>query len=251
MPTKIACSADSPSFVARHCRRCGSEDLRPLGHAHSLLFWQICNECSHVWGIPDWAARRRAPSQSMSDGSHWPPAGAFRLRGRRLKLRLVRLVARALSRTAMVAGAALVSATSLQAQTAQAPPAQQPPAASHARVFASDAGMVLNFVKPDKTADFEATMGKLREALQKSDKPERKQQAASWKVMRAAEPGPNGSVLYLFVIDPAVKGADYTVSTILAEAFPDEVQALYKRYADAYASGQNFVNLTLVSALRE
>ena len=88
-------------------------------------------------------------------------------------------------------------------------------------MFASDAGIVLNFIKPDKTADFEAVVAKLREALQKSDKPERKQQAASWKVFRANEPGANGSVLYVFTIDPAVKGADYTVSMILAEAFPD------------------------------
>ena len=56
-------------------------------------------------------------------------------------------------------------------------------------------------------------------------------------------------MLYVFVIDPAVKGADYTVSNILAEAFPAEVQTLYKQYADAFASGQNFVNLSLVSDL--
>lgn len=118
-----------------------------------------------------------------------------------------------------------------------------------AQVFGSDAGMVLNFIKPEKTADFEAVMAKLREALQKSDKAERKQQAGSWKVFKALELGPNGNVLYVFVIDPAVSGADYTVSTILYEAFPNEVQALYKQYAEAYASGQNFVNLTLVSAL--
>ena len=109
--------------------------------------------------------------------------------------------------------------------------------------------MVLNFVKPEKTADFEAVIAKLREALQKSDKPERKQQAASWKVFRAKEPGTNGSVLYVFTMDPAIKGADYTVSTILAEAFPTEVQQLYKSYAEAYASGQNYVNLKLVTAL--
>lgn len=109
--------------------------------------------------------------------------------------------------------------------------------------------MVLNFIKPDKMSDFEAVVAKLREALQKSDKPERKHQAASWKVFRALESGANGSVLYVFTIDPAVKDADYTVSTILAEAFPNEVQALYKEYADAYATGQNFVNLKLVSAL--
>ena len=121
--------------------------------------------------------------------------------------------------------------------------------APNARVFGSDAGLVLNFIKPDKTADFEATVQKLKEALQKSDKPERKRQAASWKVFRALEPGANSSVLYVFVVDPAVKGEDYTVSAILAEAFPADVQELYKRYADSYAGGQNFVNLTLLSAL--
>ena len=37
-------------------------------------------------------------------------------------------------------------------------------AAAHARTFASDAGMILNFVKPDKTAEFENVMAKLKEA---------------------------------------------------------------------------------------
>ena len=128
-------------------------------------------------------------------------------------------------------------------------PAQQAQAAPTARMFASDAGMVLNFIKADKTADFEAVIAKLKEALQKSPKPERKQQAASWKVFKSPDPNPNGTVLYVFIIDPAVKGADYTISTILNEAFPQEVQALYKQYADAYAQGQNFVNLALVSDL--
>ena len=133
---------------------------------------------------------------------------------------------------------------------AQAAPAQQAQAAPTARVFASDAGMVLNFIKADKTADFEAVVAKLKEALQKSEKPERKQQAASWKVFRSPDPAAGGAALYVFIIDPSVKGADYTVSTILSEAFPPaEVNTLYKQYADAYASGQNFVNLTLVSDL--
>lgn len=92
-------------------------------------------------------------------------------------------------------------------------------------------------------------MSKLKEALEHSDNAERKQQAASWKVFRAVEPGPNGTVLYVFNIDPAVHGVDYTVSTILAEAFPEQVQDIYKKYADSYASGQSFVNLRLVSAL--
>src|SRR5438105_14134435 len=143
---------------------------------------------------------------------------------------------------------AVLAAGSVQAQQAT-PPAQQAQAAPAPRVFASDAGLVLNFVKPDKTADFEAVMAKLKEALQKSPKPERKQQAASWKVFKSPEPAAGGNVLYVFIVDPSVKGADYTVSTILNEAFPSEVQTLFKQYADSYASGQNFVNLTLVSDL--
>jgi hypothetical protein len=148
--------------------------------------------------------------------------------------------------------AGVLVAVSARAQTQpppQTPPAQQAQAAPAPRVFGNDAGMVLNFIKPDKTADFEAIVAKLKEALQKSDKPERKQQAASWKVFKSPDPAANGNVLYVFIIDPSVKGADYTVSTILAEAFPTEVQSLFEKYRDAYASGQNFVNLSLVADL--
>ena len=142
----------------------------------------------------------------------------------------------------------VLAASSVQAQQAT-PPAQQAAAAPVVRMFGSDAGMVLNFVKADKTADFEAVMVKLKEALQKSAKPERKQQAASWRVFKSPEPAAGGNVLYVFIIDPSVKGADYTVSTILAEAFPADVNTIFKQYADSFASGQNFVNLALVQDL--
>ncbi len=140
----------------------------------------------------------------------------------------------------------LMSATSVFAQAA---PAAQAAAAPAPRVFASGYGMVLNFIKPDKTADFEEVVGKLKEALQKSDKPGRKEQAKSWKVFKSPDPAAGGNVLYVFVIEDGPKDADYTVSTILSEAFPQEVQALYTKYAAAYASGQNFVNLAMVSDL--
>jgi len=142
----------------------------------------------------------------------------------------------------------VLAASSVQAQQAT-PPAQQAAPAPAKRVFANDAGMVLNFIKADKTADFEAVMGKLKEALAKSDKPERKAQAASWKIFKAAEPGAGGSVLYVMFVDPSVKDADYTVSTILAEAFPADVNTIFKQYADSFATGQNFVNLSLVNKL--
>jgi hypothetical protein len=50
------------------------------------------------------------------------------------------------------------------------------------------------------------------------------------------------------IIDPAVKGADYQVSNLLVEGLGNnkETQDLYTKYAGAYVSGQNTLNLQLV-----
>jgi hypothetical protein len=154
-----------------------------------------------------------------------------------IRTRLIPAGAGRLGGMVLAIGLCLGAATTARAQDTATPK----------RVFGSDAGMVLNFIKPDKTADFEEVIGKLREALQKSDDPVRQRQAKSWKVFKSTDPAANNTVLYVFFIDPAVPDADYTVSTILAAAFPTEVQDLYKKYVDAYASGQNFVNLKMVS----
>jgi hypothetical protein len=142
--------------------------------------------------------------------------------------------------------AALLSASMANAQ-APAAPAQ---AAPTQRLFPNDGGMVLNFIKPDKTADFELVITKLKEALQKSDKPERKQQAAGWKVFKSPDPA-GANVLYVFLIDPAVKGADYQISNLIIEAFGNTAEAsdILKKYAEAYAQGMNIVNLNVVSEL--
>ena len=135
-----------------------------------------------------------------------------------------------------------LAATSVFAQTpAPAQPPAQPAAAAAAApnpfIFNSDGGVILNFVKADKTADFEMVMGKLKEALAKSDKPERKAQAAGWKYFKAGEPGPNGAVIYVFIMDPIAKGAEYSVGNILVEVLgATEGQALYKTYSESYAN---------------
>jgi hypothetical protein len=128
-----------------------------------------------------------------------------------------------------------------------APPMGAQDQAQPGLVFGSDAGMVFNQIKPDHTANFEMVMGRLREALYKSEDPVRQQQAAGWKVYRSPATQ-NGNVLYLFFMDPAVRGADYTVSKILSEAFEyEEVTEIFKVYAAAYAAGQSLINLNLVS----
>jgi len=142
---------------------------------------------------------------------------------------------------------AMLSATSVYAQQPAAP-AGQAQAVSNARLFPNDGGMVLNFIKPDKTADFEAVIAKLKEALAKSDKPERKQQAAGWKVFKSPDPA-GANVLYVFIIDPSMKTADYQISNIIAEALPAEANEILKKYAECYAQGMNIVNLNLIQDL--
>ena len=117
------------------------------------------------------------------------------------------------------------------AGTAQA----QQAAAPSPFTFNVDGGVILNFVKADKTADFEMVLGKLKEAIGKANKPEHKGLATGWKVFKAAEPGPNGAVIYVFIFDPASKGGEYSVGNILVDAFGAEGQTLYKTYSDAFA----------------
>jgi hypothetical protein len=107
--------------------------------------------------------------------------------------------------------------------------------------------MMLNYIKPDATSDFESVMRRVAEALRNSENPERQRQAEGWKVYRAQEPGQGGSVLYVWFIDPTVSGADYAVSQILNEAFPGDVQTLYEQFSESFAAGQSMVNLDSVA----
>src|SRR5207247_4769627 len=90
---------------------------------------------------------------------------------------------------------ALPATTVFSQATPPPPPAQQAQAAAPARVFSADAGLVLNFVKPDKTKDFEGVIAKLKDALTESAKPERKEQAKGWRVFKSPDPAAGGAAL--------------------------------------------------------
>jgi hypothetical protein len=100
--------------------------------------------------------------------------------------------------------------------------------------FDGDTALWTMAIKPDKTADFEQIMTRMREALMKSDDPVRRQQAAGWKVMKMAAPLPDGNVAYVHIVHPVVSGADYTIMQALYDAFPDERQSLYEQYRGAF-----------------
>ena len=147
----------------------------------------------------------------------------------------------------LVAFVVLTSAGQAAAQQAPAAAPAQAAPAPQARVFTGDVGLMFNVIKPDKTADFEMVVGKLKEALAKSDDPVHKQMAQGWRVLKNPEPIQGGNYLYVFLVDPVVKDADYTVSRVLAKAFPAEVQELFKVYSACFAGGvtlQNYVNVS-------
>jgi hypothetical protein len=115
--------------------------------------------------------------------------------------------------------------------------------------FDGDAVIWMVTVKPDKTADFEAVLAALKDALQKSDTPEAKQQAAGWRVVKGLKPQPDGTIVYTHIISPVVKGADYSVLqniyTVVKD--PTEQRALYDKYAGAFAATLLQVPFTMVT----
>ncbi len=145
-----------------------------------------------------------------------------------------------------------VTVGSANAQTAAAAPQAAPAAAQTAppvsRVFTGDIGLIVNIVKSDKAAEFEALVAKLKDALAKSDNPQRKAQAAGWRVLKSPEPRTDGNVIYSFLIEPVVKDADYTMSKILYEGFPNDTKAIYDSIKACLTSIQ-YLNYQVVGNL--
>ncbi len=122
------------------------------------------------------------------------------------------------------------------AQAPQQPAAQQaaPAAEKKAVSFQNDVGIVLIYVKADKTADFEDLIGKLKDGLAKTDNAELKQEAASLKFLKAPNgPAPAGNVLYIMLADPVVKNAEYWILSNLYKLYPNDTQAMFQKWTDA------------------
>jgi len=121
-----------------------------------------------------------------------------------------------------------------------------PPVPLGARMFTAPTGVIFTAVRPDRVVDFEMVIGYLEAALKESVDPEIRAQGNGWRVFKATEPGPNGSVLYMFLMEPTVAGADYGLGRILSEAYPDQIQDIWKLYTGALAGGGSLLNLTPV-----
>ena len=121
-----------------------------------------------------------------------------------------------------------------------------PPVPLGARTFTAPTGIIFSAVRKDRTVDFEMVIGYLQAAFEKSTDADVRAQAQGWRVFRATEPGPNGTVLYVFFIDPTVAKAEYGLGAVLSSAYPDQIQDIWKLYTGALAGGGSLLNLTPV-----
>ncbi|MGE3275595.1 MAG: hypothetical protein AB7O67_10815 [Vicinamibacterales bacterium] len=133
----------------------------------------------------------------------------------------------------MLAGVTVAAAQEAAPAQEQQQAAPQEPA-EPVLTLNGDAAIVTLLIKPDKQADFEQVLAKLKESLNQSEKPARKQQAAGWKVYKASQMA-QGNAVYIFLIDPVVKNEEYDITRLIAEVFPVEVQELFVKYRDSFA----------------
>ncbi len=145
-----------------------------------------------------------------------------------------------------------------QQPPAQTPPAQQQPAQAPAAQnappklgFTAPAGLFLVQIKTDQTATFEDLIARLKAGLAKSEDATLKQQATGLKFYKASEPM-GANALYVVVADPATPNAEYAFLNLLQKTLTadeqraPETQAMFQKFADAFAGGINKLNLTPV-----
>lgn len=102
-------------------------------------------------------------------------------------------------------------------------------------VIDGDAAIITLLIRPEKIATFDGVLARLKEALQKSANPQRRQQAAGWQVFKSLD-RVQGNASYIMRLDPVIKGAEYDITRLVGEVFPTEIADLNRAYREAQAA---------------
>lgn len=132
--------------------------------------------------------------------------------------------------------------------TVTCPPAT-PPATLPTRSFNAPAGMLMIPVLSTKVDDFEKFVGYVQDALAKTTDKAVREQAKGWRFFKIPEPGPNGDVLFAFLLDPAVPCVDYGLMPILNAAVSDgkQLDDIWNLYKGSVRNGGYLMNLVPVT----
>lgn len=120
------------------------------------------------------------------------------------------------------------------------------PSGMQSIVFGSNEGLVVNYIKPDKTVAFDFMIGQLKIAMEESRQPTLCEQAARWRVVRTNESGPDGTAVYVFAVEPGERNVDYRLWPVVAEAIHRNPDEFYRRLLELYASRQNVIDVAAV-----
>jgi hypothetical protein len=136
-------------------------------------------------------------------------------------------------------------------QTAAPQTAAPPPPAAEADparlAFPVDtAGLVLVAVKPDRTADYEAMIHALHEALAAGDAAARKI-GGGWRVYKAADADAKGNALYVHLVTTPLAEADYRPSVVLNGLARELPADLLVKYRDAFAGSVTRLSLSMLA----
>jgi hypothetical protein len=142
----------------------------------------------------------------------------------------------------LLAGAILLLPAFSHNAFAQAAPPQK-------TTYTGDLVLAAYSVNADKTADYEKVVATLKDALSKSQRPEAKQQLAGWRVLRNAVPQPDGSIVYIHIIGPVVRDADYSITNLVYEVVTDPTERtnFYNLYRGALKSALFLIQGPLTS----
>ena len=117
--------------------------------------------------------------------------------------------------------------------------------------FTGDVVVMAYSINADKTADYEKVLAALKDSLSKSEAPEAKQQLAGWKVIKNAQPNPDGSIVYIHIISPVVKDADYSIMNNIYSGVKDpaEQKTIFDLYRGAMKQALFVIQGPLVADL--
>ncbi len=141
--------------------------------------------------------------------------------------------------TVTISFALLLSLAQTPPQTPATPKTPAAPAVVQGPYeFITDVGAFIVIVKADKAAAFDAAMAKLKLAFTATTDKSRKSQGAGWRVLKSSEEAAatDGSITYLWLIEPVSKAATYDPIAILKEISPADVQPVYDQLQSAIVS---------------
>jgi len=110
--------------------------------------------------------------------------------------------------------------------------------------FASDVGLLLVPVKPDKVADYEAAIVALQDAFARSTDSETRKLASGWRVFKAVDTDAKSPTLFVHLLQPTVPGTDYRPSLWLDKLLAGAPADLLAKYRDAFAGPPSKLGLT-------